>query len=117
MMYRDGQPVLLLARPDESEAAKARLASLLPDFPISRSSVQPARWDFAQLVDWYRYLLQRTPLGSLNVTHGDKSESDNRIRYGVADSSSLRRASALLDSLQIPCDLVLLEIAAPIQLR
>ena len=110
VLRRNGMPVLVLARPAEAEAAKAALAPLLPDFPINDASVQPGRWDFAQLVDWYNYLMQRTPLWSLNVTSGDKSESDNRIKYGVRDSASLYRVRALLDSLSVPCDLVMLEI-------
>ena len=90
------------------------MAPLIPYFPIQKASIEKARWDFAQLVDWYNYLVQRTPLWSLGVTSGDKSERDNRLRYGVRDSASLRKVAALLDSLQIPCDLVMLEIAEPV---
>jgi len=117
VLYRDGRPVLVLARPAEAAAAKTVLAPLIPRFPIQDASVEEGRWDFSQLVDWYNYLMQRTPLWSLNVTSGDKSESDNRIKFGVRDSASLNRVRALLDSLAIPCDLVLLEIGQSIQLR
>ncbi len=117
ILYRKGKPVVVLARPSEAAAAKAALAPLIPSFPIREASIQPARWDFAQLVDWYNYLMQRTPLWSLGVNGGDKSESDNRIKYRVTDSTSLYRLRALLDSIAIPCDLVLLEIARPFQIR
>jgi hypothetical protein len=62
VLYREGKPVVVLARPSEAEAAKRVLAPLLPSFPIRDADIQSARWDFAQLVDWYNYLLQRTPL-------------------------------------------------------
>jgi hypothetical protein len=117
LLYRNGKPVIVLARPQEAEAAKASLAPLIPNFPIRQATVEPGRWDFAQLVDWYNYLIQRTPLWSLGVNSGDKSESDNRLRFGVRDSASLVRVRSLLESLPIPCDLVILDMRGPVMAR
>lgn len=116
-LLRDGEPVLMLARPEEAAAAKAALSPRFPDFPIAESTVERARWDFAQLVDWYDFLSQKTELWTLNVTMGDKSEGDNRVVFGVADRVSLRRVQSLLVSVPIPCDLVLLKIQPPAELR
>ena len=117
VLYSAGKPVLLLTRPEEAAAAKAALSPLLEGFPVKDASVWPVRWDFVQLVDWYNYFNRQPRLWNLNVNSADKSEADNRIVYRITDSASLFRVRALLDSLAIPCDLVLLRIAAPIQLR
>lgn len=112
IVYRDGKPVLMLTRPEEAEAARDSLTPLLPSrFPVRTAIVEPARWDFAQLVDWFNYLVQRTSLWSLGVTFGDKSELDNRIKFGVRDTASLVRVRAVLDSVPIPCDLVMLVVS------
>lgn len=117
VLYRDGKPILKLTRPEEADDAKAALAPLVRSFPIAKATIKPARWDFAQLVDWYNYLAQRTPLWRLNVITGDKDESRNRLVYGISDSVHLKLVRSLLDSLAIPCDLVVLEIRGPIGFR
>jgi hypothetical protein len=117
ILYRAGKPVLRLTDTTQAEAAKRALVGVHPSFPIGDATVEASRWNFAQLVNWYNYLMQHTPLWSIGVTSGDKSEGDNRIKYGVADSASLRRVRDLLISLPIPCDLVLLEIREPIRLH
>jgi hypothetical protein len=114
---RNGQPVIQLARPAEEAEAKAALAPLYPHFPVAGASVQHARWDFAQLVDWFNYLSGETPLWSHNVTSGDKDELLNRLVFGVADSASLVQVQVMLESLPVPCRLVVLRIQPPIVSR
>lgn len=104
----DGEAVLMLVRPAEAAAAKAALAPALPDFPVASAEVRQARWDFAQLVDWYNYLAS-TGLGA-GVVIGDKDESANRIRYGVVDEAARERLTRVLEAAGVPCGLVLIEI-------
>ena len=106
----DGQtPIIMLTRPEEAAQAKAALAAQLPSrFPIRSAIPRPARWDFAQLVDWYNYLMPKVFRGG--VVLGDKSEGANRIVFGVVADSTRRRVVRELNALDIPCDLVHLEI-------
>ena len=68
--------------------------------------VRQARWDFAQLVDWFNYLLPR--LG-VPVT-ADKDEALNRIRFSVITIQQRDSVVAALSKLPLPCDLVVVDL-------
>jgi hypothetical protein len=97
-------PILQLVRPDLADTAKAVLAAKLA-FPVHRAVVRPARWDFAQLVDWFNYLHPRLPVPSL----GDKDEALNRIRFAASSSTARERLIRALEALDLPCDLVVVD--------
>jgi hypothetical protein len=110
----DSKPVLMLTDPARAAAAKEALAPEIAWFDIRGAEVRKARWDFAQLVDWYTYLSVRSPdwLSSGWVS-GDKDEAINRIRYGVLDSAALDELRQGLAAMELPCDLIALEITGP----
>src|SRR5687767_4959015 len=84
----DGKPVLLLKDVSQAEAAKRALAPSFPTFDIAGAKVREARWDFAQLVDWNRYLMQHYTTWASDVTLIDNDEAVNRVFFGVADSTA-----------------------------
>lgn len=115
ILYVDSKPVLMLTDPSQAPAAKAALAGEIPSFDIPGAEVRKARWDFAQLVDWYNYLGIRGPVWQTpGMTSGDKDEAINRIRYGVLDSASRARLASSLAGMDLPCDLIAIEITGPI---
>jgi hypothetical protein len=113
-----GPPVLLLTDPSRAAAAKAALAPALPHFDIAGAQVRQARWTFAQLHDWYRYLGQQGSIwtGS-NVTVSDINEVANRIEIGVADDSARRALTDRLAAMALPCGLVHVIIVPPATTR
>lgn len=115
ILYVDSKPVLMLTDPSQALAAKEALSVEIPWFDIRGAEVRKARWDFAQLVDWYNYLGIRGPVWQTpGMTSGDKDEAINRIRYGVLDSASRARLVSSLAGMDLPCDLIALEITGPI---
>jgi len=58
-------PILMLTDTAQASAAKRALADKI-DFPVQQATVRQVRWNFAQLVDWFNYLLPR--LGGVPVT-------------------------------------------------
>ena len=91
-------PVLMLTQPALAASAKQALVGRLA-FPITDATVREARWDFAQLVDWFNYLLPRLTIGAAMA---DKDESINRIRFtvtSIAVRDSLVRAVSALSTL------------------
>jgi hypothetical protein len=76
--------VIRLSRPDERDAALPlllpRMAPMLYGLVIDTSAVHvvAARWDFAQLDEWRRYLDMRLALGG--VTSSDTDEGANQVR-------------------------------------
>ena len=69
----------------------------------------PARWDFAQLVDWFDYLLPRVAAAGLPIT-ADKDESLNRVRFSVVSIEQRDKVVAALAALPVPCDLVVVDL-------
>ena len=78
-------PILMLTEPAQASAAKQALVGEI-GFPLQKATVRQARWNFAQLVEWFNYALPR--LDGVPVT-ADKDEALNRIRLSV----TFRRAS------------------------
>jgi hypothetical protein len=114
----NGPPVLLLTDPAQAAAAKAALAPALPYFDIAGAEVRPARWTFAQLYDWYRYLRQEARIWSESaVTMSDINELWNRIEIGVANEPARVELTRRLNTMSLPCDLVHVLIVQPTTLR
>lgn len=98
-------PILMLREPGQATPAKQALAGKI-SFPVEQATVRQARWDFAQLVDWFNYLLPR--LG-VPVT-GDKDEVLNRVRFSVTSVELRDRVISALARLPLPCDLVVVDL-------
>lgn len=106
----DGKTTLFLT---DTSQAKAALAfsrehgidgtGLTDDTPV-----QQARWDFAQLFDWYRYVaphLKGQSLTSLGIDEGR-----NRIEFAVPDIDAQRHVEIRLAELHLPCFLIAVPI-------
>src|SRR5512138_1209470 len=50
-----GQPVVFLTDTSKATEARRALAGKISYLDVSSAVVRPARWDFAQLVDWFNY--------------------------------------------------------------
>jgi hypothetical protein len=70
----------MLTQPGRAAEAKLALAERL-HIPLKDATVRQARWDFAQLVDWFNYLRPRLSVSSFSA---DNDETINRIRLSVA---------------------------------
>jgi hypothetical protein len=106
--------VIRLARPNERNAA---LRALLPSLPATFGGlavdtadvlIVPAKWDFAQLDEWRRYLDDH--IGSPGVTSIGTDEAANQIRYGVVDAAARTTLERRLREVRVPCGLVAVEI-------
>jgi hypothetical protein len=101
----DHRLVLRLTHPELAAEAKAALRLPLP-YSLVDATVEAARWDFAQLVDWFNYLRPRLPAG---VSAADKDEALNRIRYSVRSIDARDQVVRALSALGLPCDLVVVD--------
>ncbi|MCR4339783.1 MAG: hypothetical protein NUW01_07850 [Gemmatimonadaceae bacterium] len=108
------QPVLLLTDPSRETEAKAALAPYfinLYGIDMATVEVRRARWDFAQLANWHTYLFRHTPVpATRGLTYNDTDVTLNRILLGVKDAEARDRLRAVLAGIDLPCDLMLLEI-------
>jgi hypothetical protein len=70
--------------------------------------VVPARWNFAQLVEWDFYL-RSAVIAAGDVVGIDRDESTNRLTYGVRTEVGRDRLIAELHAAGAPCGLVVIE--------
>jgi hypothetical protein len=114
----DGRLVVLLTDTLQKDAALRALAPLRQrsHLDLANARVAPARWDFAQLHDWWAYIASRR-VRFVGATMFDIDERDNRLTYGFESSAALRRAERQLKPLGLPCYLVAFVIQPPVQLR
>jgi hypothetical protein len=113
VMYVDNKPVLMLTDPVQAAAAKQALAPEFVAFDINGAEVRKVRWDFAQLVDWFNYLMAQSLWRTATMTSSDKDEAINRIRLGVLDEDARDRLLEALAGMDLPCDLIAVEIIPP----
>ena len=95
---------------DPSKQAEATQALLEFGINISEASVRQVRWDFAQLFDWNFYIKSQLGDEEIVVTSSGIDEVRNRLLYGVPDEEAQRTTITFLGSLDLPCDLVLVEV-------
>ncbi|HEU5262317.1 MAG TPA: hypothetical protein VFU41_12940 [Gemmatimonadales bacterium] len=113
-MILEGWPVIYLVDTTKRAEVAAVLAArgALQGIDPGQVRVRQARWDFAQLYDWYRYLNLHVWSDS-GLVMSDIDEAANRITYGVLDEAARRRVERLLAELHLPCFLVTVEVTGP----
>jgi hypothetical protein len=114
----EGGPVVFLVDTTKRDAAVAALIArhALPGRHPERARVRKARWDFAQLHEWYEYLNGHLT-GDSGFAMSDIDEGHNRLTYGVADSAARQRFEARLASLPVPCGLVVVEVTGFVEFK
>ena len=107
----EGGPVVFLVDTTKRAAALQALIArgAIPGRHPARARVRKARWDFAQLHEWYEYVNGHVT-GDPGFAMSDIDEGDNRLTYGVGDEAARERFAALLAGLPIPCGLVVVEV-------
>ena len=90
---------------------------IIGNLDVSKAEFRAAHWTFAQLDEWYRYIIVTGISGSgSGVTVTDIDERANTISFGVVDETSRARVVARLADLHIPCNLVTTRIQPPAQI-
>jgi hypothetical protein len=114
----EGGPVVFLVDTTQREAALAALIArhAIPGRHPERARVRKARWDFAQLHEWYEYLNGHLT-GDPGFAMGDIDEGNNRLTYGAGDEAAKRRFEDILARLDLPCGLVVVEVTGFVELK
>ena len=106
LILENNLPVVFLTDTTrKADALSALTAKHVYSGSLAGASVRPARWNFMQLAEWFRYF-ENTIEFQLAVTSADIDEAKNRITYSVADSSARKLVEQQLSKLDIPCYLV-----------
>lgn len=78
---------------------------------LSKAEYRDARWTFAELDEWFRYIVPR--LSAAGVSSLDINEQANTLAFGVIDEDARTRLEARLASLGVSCNLVTTVIQQP----
>lgn len=114
--FENSWPTIYLVDPSQRTAAVDALYSLgvgAPFADIRKADVWQGRWDFGQLYDWYRYINEVAVGWPYGLVSRDINEVRNRLVYGVLEDS-LDSFTETIESVQLPCELVVIEVMGPI---
>lgn len=113
IFYEDDHFVLTFVDPATAERSRAEIAAILashriggPGFDAQTAEIRGARWTFAELDEWYRYIGPKVFTTESGVSSSDIDERANTIAFGVIDEPSRARLEANLASLNVSCNLV-----------
>ena len=74
---------------------------------VAKAEFRPARWSFAELDEWYRYIIPKGVGGpGSGVSFTDIDEKANTLTFGVIDEAARARLESQLASLNVSCNLV-----------
>jgi hypothetical protein len=94
------------------EQAFQSQAPFVPSVDFHKLSLRGARWTFAELAEWYRYIIPRVGGPDSGVSSSDIDEVANTISYGVIDETARKLLEHQLSALGVSCNLVTTHIQA-----
>ena len=109
--------VLVLLEPDAQAEAERALTAVFGEVllrDVDTIRVEVGQYSFAELKSWYDRLSFEV-LAIPGAVMTDIDERSNLIRVGVTDEDAARRADVKLRDLQIPSDVVVVELTEPVQ--
>src|SRR5205807_3702661 len=91
------------ARPEIQQALASRGAGL-PGMDVATAEFRSARWTFAELDEWYRYIISKGLASDISSTAIE--EQANTISIGVIDEAARAHVEARLAALGVSCNLI-----------
>jgi hypothetical protein len=125
--FEDDRFVMTFVDPATANNARAQIQQAfdkldpIMGLDVSKADFRPARWSFAELDEWYRYItVSMNALPGVTdpwrgVTVTDIDEKANTLAFGVIDEEARARLESELASLNVSCNLVTTQIQAPAQ--
>lgn len=116
-IFREGsEDFLFLVDPSKRAEAIAALAAtstgkglMRMGFRLHDVTVLKARWDFAQLAEWYAYVFPRA-IDGVAWSSADIQEASNQLQFFVINETERSKLEANLRKLDLPCNLIAIGI-------
>lgn len=104
----DGHLVLTFVDPAAANQARSQIQQAFTSRGLGNdvltAEFRTARWTFAELDEWYRYIIPRLP--GVSWSSSDIDEKANTLSFGVLDEAERAQLEAQLASLGVSCNLV-----------
>jgi len=105
----DGHLVLTFVDPAAANQARSQIQQAFTTrgfaIDVLTAEFRAARWTFAELDEWYRYIIPRLS-GSASASSSDIDEKANTLSFGVLNETERAQLEAQLSSLGVSCNLV-----------
>lgn len=116
IFFEDGHYVLTFVDPATANQARPEIQQAFTNrgfasVDVATAEFRAARWTFAELDEWYRYIIPRLPGASWNSS--DIDEKANTLSFGVLNETERGQLEAQLSSLGVSCNLVTTRIQPP----
>ena len=116
IFYEDNNHlVLTFVNPAEANESRASIQQAFNashfSVDVSKAEFRGARWSFAELDEWYRYITTKLDWTS-GISFTDIDEKANTINIGVIDETARAELEAQLGALNVSCNLVTTVIRA-----
>lgn len=120
VFFEDNHFVLTFVEPEAANAARPQIQQAFdsrhlggPNFSAATAEIRGARWTFAELDEWFRYMSQKDLFGpGSGVSFIDIDEKANTVAFGVVDETARNLLESRLASLNVSCNLVTTVIRA-----
>ena len=114
VFLEDNHLVLTFVDPEAANGARAQIQEAFDsrhvgglNFSAANAEIRGARWTFAELDEWFRYIIQNKVGGpGSGVSSADIDEKANTVAFSVIDETARNLLESRLASLNISCNLV-----------
>jgi hypothetical protein len=113
VFFEDNHFVLTFVDPATANQARAQIQQAFESrgvggsgLDVATAELRGARWTFAELDEWYRYIIPSLSGPGSGVSSSDIDEKANTISFGVIDEAARAQLEARLASLGVSCNLV-----------
>jgi len=114
VFFEDNHYVMTFVDPPKADQARPEIQQAFVSFGVGgtridarTAEIRGVRWTFAELAEWYRYILlgiHNNPVAG--TSSWDIDEHANTLAFGVIDEASRAQLEARLASLGVSCNLV-----------
>jgi hypothetical protein len=120
VFFEGGHYVLTFVDPARANQARPEIQQAFTSrgfgIDVGTAEFRGARWTFAELDEWYRYIIPKLS-GPGSRSSSDIDEKANTLSFGVIDETERAQLEAQLTSLGVSCNLVTTRIQPPAEIQ
>ena len=112
VFFEDNHFVLTFVDPAKANEARSQIQQAFAsrgvggtNLDVAKAEFRGARWTFAELDEWYRYIIPKLAGPGSGISFTDIDEKANTIAFGVIDETARAQLEARLAALGVSCNL------------
>jgi hypothetical protein len=114
VFFEEGHYFLTFVDPATANEARSEIQQAFTSrgfgIDVTTAEIRGARWTFAELDEWFRYIIPKLVGPGSGISSIDIDEKANTISFGVIDETARGDLEAQLASIGVSCNLVTTQI-------